>query len=177
MHHPVVTIHAIFSWTQVGRSGIFGREIGVPNREVFSLQKMSRFHVKNCFLSHPQMFYLTTCFMNSNIFYIPSKDLILKWAPSWETLGSCTPRTPLEKFLVSLGIRGCMSPSWQGVHFPWNNWSCSQNIFVGMFPLFPENSWPLFPENNCPCSLKITAHVPLFSKTPKMGVLHSYWDP
>ena len=30
-----------FSWAQIGRSAIFGREIGVPDREIFSWQKYS----------------------------------------------------------------------------------------------------------------------------------------
>ena len=29
----------IFSWAQIGRSAIFDREIGVPDREIFSRQK------------------------------------------------------------------------------------------------------------------------------------------
>ena len=32
------SIHVIFSWAQIGRSAIFGREIGVPDREIFSRQ-------------------------------------------------------------------------------------------------------------------------------------------
>ena len=44
----VSTIHVIFSWAQIGRSAIFGREIGVPDREIFSRQKKIRFNVKNC---------------------------------------------------------------------------------------------------------------------------------
>ena len=36
-----VSIHVIFSWAQIGRSAIFGREIGVPDREIFSRQKKS----------------------------------------------------------------------------------------------------------------------------------------
>ena len=39
--HRQVTIHVIFSWAQIGRSAIFGREIGVPDREIFSRQKKS----------------------------------------------------------------------------------------------------------------------------------------
>ena len=35
------TIHVIFSWAQIGRSAIFGREIGVPDREIFAQQKSS----------------------------------------------------------------------------------------------------------------------------------------
>ena len=31
----------IFSWAQIGRCAIFGREIGVPDREIFSWQKKS----------------------------------------------------------------------------------------------------------------------------------------
>ena len=34
-------IHVIFSLTQIGRSGIFGGEIWVPDREIFSRQKYS----------------------------------------------------------------------------------------------------------------------------------------
>ena len=34
-----ISIHVIFSWAQIGRSAIFGREIGVPDREIFSRQK------------------------------------------------------------------------------------------------------------------------------------------
>ena len=33
------TIHVIFSWAQIGSSAIFGREIVVPDREIFSRQK------------------------------------------------------------------------------------------------------------------------------------------
>ena len=43
-------IHVIFSWAQIGRSAIFGREIGVPDREIFSQQKIFNFSVKNCYL-------------------------------------------------------------------------------------------------------------------------------
>ena len=34
-----LAIHVIFSWAQIGRSAIFGREIGVPDKEIFSRQK------------------------------------------------------------------------------------------------------------------------------------------
>ena len=44
---PII-IHVIFSWAQIGRSAIFGREIGVPDREIFSRQKKIKFNVKNC---------------------------------------------------------------------------------------------------------------------------------
>ena len=44
------TIHVIFSWVQIGRSAIFGREIGVPDREIFSRQKMFKFNVKKLFI-------------------------------------------------------------------------------------------------------------------------------
>ena len=48
MHNQ--TIHVIFSWAQIGRSAIFGREIGVPDREIFSQQKKSiKFNVKNIY--------------------------------------------------------------------------------------------------------------------------------
>ena len=36
-----ITIHVIFSCTQIGRSAIFGREIGIPDRDIFSRQKYS----------------------------------------------------------------------------------------------------------------------------------------
>ena len=39
-----VIIHVIFSWAQIGRSAIFGREIGVPDREIFSLQKKIKYN-------------------------------------------------------------------------------------------------------------------------------------
>ena len=44
----VISIHVIFSWAQIGRSAVFGREIGVPDREIFSRQKKIKFNVKNC---------------------------------------------------------------------------------------------------------------------------------
>ena len=40
-------IHVIFSWAQIGRSAIFGREIGVPDKKIFSWQKIFKFKVKN----------------------------------------------------------------------------------------------------------------------------------
>ena len=46
-------IHVIFSWAQIGRSAIFGREIGVPDREIFSRQKIFMFNVKNCLFASP----------------------------------------------------------------------------------------------------------------------------
>ena len=46
-------IHVIFSWAQIGRSAIFGREIGVPDREFFSRQKILKFNVKNCLFASP----------------------------------------------------------------------------------------------------------------------------
>ena len=47
------SIHVIFSWAQIGRSAIFGREIGVPDREIFSRQKIFKFNVKNCLFASP----------------------------------------------------------------------------------------------------------------------------
>ena len=47
------SMHVIFSWAQIGRSAIFGREIGVPDREVFSLPKIFKFNVKNCLFASP----------------------------------------------------------------------------------------------------------------------------
>ena len=49
----VTGIHVIFSWAQIGRSAIFGREIGVPDREIFSRQKIFKFNVKNCLFASP----------------------------------------------------------------------------------------------------------------------------
>ena len=48
-----VTIHVIFSWAQIGRSAIFGRETGVPDREIFPRQKIFKFNVKNCLFASP----------------------------------------------------------------------------------------------------------------------------
>ena len=57
----VTIIHVIFSWAQIGRSAIFGREIGVPDREIFSRQKKSSLMSKidNICISvnHCKMFY------------------------------------------------------------------------------------------------------------------------
>ena len=33
---PLTSIHVILAWNEIGRSAIFGREIEVPDREVFS---------------------------------------------------------------------------------------------------------------------------------------------
>ena len=41
------------SWAQIGRSAIFGREIGVPDREIFSRQKIFECNVKNCLFASP----------------------------------------------------------------------------------------------------------------------------
>ena len=46
-------VYVIFSWTQIGRSAIFGREIGVPDREIFTRKKLFNFSVKNCYLQRP----------------------------------------------------------------------------------------------------------------------------
>ena len=46
-------IRVIFSWAQIGRSAIFGREIGVPDREIFSREKIFKFNVKNCLFASP----------------------------------------------------------------------------------------------------------------------------
>ena len=45
-----VALHVIFSWAQIGRSAIFGREIGVPDREIFSRQKKSSLMSKIVYL-------------------------------------------------------------------------------------------------------------------------------
>ena len=49
----VFSIHVIFSWAEIGRSAIFGREIGVPDREIFSRQKIFNLNVKNCLFASP----------------------------------------------------------------------------------------------------------------------------
>ena len=36
-------IHVILAWIEIGRSAIFGREIEVPDREVFSRRKKNQF--------------------------------------------------------------------------------------------------------------------------------------
>ena len=57
----IAYIYVIFSWAQRGRSTIFGREIGVPDREVFSVSKIFNFSVKIIICStvdHCKMFYL-----------------------------------------------------------------------------------------------------------------------
>ena len=52
----------IFSWDQIGRSAIFGREIGVPNREIlFAAKKYSVLVSKIVIcitVDHCKMFYL-----------------------------------------------------------------------------------------------------------------------
>ena len=48
----------IFSWAQIGRSAIFGREIGVPDREIFSRQKKKKKKMFICIsVDHCKMFY------------------------------------------------------------------------------------------------------------------------
>ena len=49
----MLSIHMIFFWAQIERSVIFGREIGGPDREIFSLQKMFKFNVKTCLFASP----------------------------------------------------------------------------------------------------------------------------
>ena len=44
------SIHVIFSWAQMGRSAIFGREIEVQDKEVFSRQKKSSLMSKIVYL-------------------------------------------------------------------------------------------------------------------------------
>ena len=62
---PILHIHMIFSWTQIRRSAIFGREIGVPDREIFSRQKIFKFNVKNCLIASP---YITVkCFISQRM--------------------------------------------------------------------------------------------------------------
>ena len=92
-------------------------------------------------------------------------DITLHEPHLGKPLGPALRRLRLKSFWRAWVPEDAWTPP-RGSMFPENNWSCSQNIFVEMFPLFPENNWPLFPENNCPCSLKITAHVPLFALPP-----------
>ena len=47
-----LAIHVILAWNEIGRSAIFGREIGVPDREVFSRRKEINFSGKNCYFQH-----------------------------------------------------------------------------------------------------------------------------
>ena len=51
-HGRTMCIHVIFSWAQIGRSAIFGREIGVPDREIFLRQNIFKFNVKIVYLHH-----------------------------------------------------------------------------------------------------------------------------
>ena len=56
-----VSIHVILAWNEIGRSAIFGREIEVPDREVFSRQKKKSILVAKIISStvdHCKMFYL-----------------------------------------------------------------------------------------------------------------------
>ena len=52
----------ILAWNEIGRSAIFGREIEVPDREVFSRQKKKKSILKAKIISntvdHCKMFYL-----------------------------------------------------------------------------------------------------------------------
>ena len=45
-------IHVILAWNEIGRSAIFGREIEVPDREVFSRRNKINFSGKNCYFQH-----------------------------------------------------------------------------------------------------------------------------
>ena len=42
-------IHVILAWNKIGRPAIFGMEIGVPDREVFSRRKKFNFSGKNLY--------------------------------------------------------------------------------------------------------------------------------
>ena len=44
-----IVIHVILAWNEIGRSAIFGGEIGVPDREVLSRRKKFNFSGKNCY--------------------------------------------------------------------------------------------------------------------------------
>ena len=62
-------IHVILAWNEIGRSAIFGREIGVPDREVFSRRKKSILVAKiviSSTVDHCKMFYLPVYGMLNN---------------------------------------------------------------------------------------------------------------
>ena len=54
-------IHVIFSWAQIGRYAIFGREIGVPDKEFFCRGKKYSILVSKIVIcstvDHCKMFY------------------------------------------------------------------------------------------------------------------------
>ena len=56
----MLSIHVILAWNEIGRSAIFGREIGVPDREVFFAAKKSILVAKiiSSTVDHCKMFYL-----------------------------------------------------------------------------------------------------------------------
>ena len=57
----LMIIHVILVWNEIGKSAIFGREIGVPDREVFLRQKKSILVAKiviSSTVDHCKMFYL-----------------------------------------------------------------------------------------------------------------------
>ena len=43
----VMAIHVILAWNEIGRSAVFGREIGVPDKEVFSRRKKQQQKTNN----------------------------------------------------------------------------------------------------------------------------------
>ena len=56
-----MSIHVILAWNEIGRSAIFGRKTGVPDREVFSQRKKSILVAKidiSSTVGHCKMFYL-----------------------------------------------------------------------------------------------------------------------
>ena len=63
------TIHVILAWNEIGRSAIFGREIGVPDREFFLRRKKSILVAKiviSSTVDHCKMFYLPVYGMLNN---------------------------------------------------------------------------------------------------------------
>ena len=59
----------IFSWNEIGRPAIFGREIGVPDREVFCGETNSILVAKiviSSTVDHYKMFYLPVYGMLNN---------------------------------------------------------------------------------------------------------------
>ena len=66
---PSIVIHVILAWNEIGRSAIFGREIGVPDREFFLRRKKSILVAKiviSSTVDHCKMFYLPVYGMLNN---------------------------------------------------------------------------------------------------------------
>ena len=101
-------ILVILAWNEIGRSAIFGREIGVPDREVFSWRKKKSILVAKIVISstvdHCKMFYLPVYGMLNNIVHCSApfwwlwegewmnewmdrwmaREWVSKWAKQWK---------------------------------------------------------------------------------------------